>query len=366
MSTLIGQPRDALDTPVLLVDLDILQQNIDRMSRIIIGEAGVGWRPHTKAMKTPALANLCLDAGAHGITCAKLGEAEVMAAAGIQDILVANQIVGETKTERLVNVCGQADVMVCVDDIENVRAIDEAARTKGVRPRVLIEVNLGMDRAGVLPGEPTLALAEEIAQMRNIRFAGLQTWESHVLSAANAAEKKRMVTESLARLTATAEAIRKVGIPVEIISCGGTGTYWISAFVPGITEIEAGGGIYCDVAYRHGYGVLEHEYALTLLSTVTSRPTPTRIICDSGFKTLSGHHGNPQPLGCGEVDTFVLSAEHGIIGLHEPSELPRVGSKIEIIPGYSDSTVFLHDVLYGIRAGRVEAVWPLVGRGKLQ
>ncbi len=365
MSTLIGQPREALDTPVLLVDLDILQRNIDRMSRIIIKEAGVGWRPHTKAMKTPALAKLCLEAGAHGITCAKLGEAEIMAAAGISDILVANQIVGATKIERLVNVCAQADVMVCVDDIENVKAIDEAAGTKGVRPRVLIEVNVGMERAGLPPGAPTLALAEEIARLQNIRFTGLQTWESHVLSVADVAEKKRMVTESLGKLTETAESIRKAGIPVEIISCGGTGTYWISAFVPGITEIEAGGGVYCDVAYRHGYGV-DHEYALTLLSTVTSRPTATRIICDSGFKTLSGHHSNPQPLGCGEVDTFVLSAEHGIITLHQPNESPRAGDKIEIIPGYSDSTVFLHDVLYGTRAGRVEAVWPLVGRGKLQ
>lgn len=365
MSTMIGQSREALDTPVLLVDLDIMQRNIDRMATTIIREAGVGWRPHTKAMKTPALAKMCLKAGAHGITCAKLGEAEIMAAAGIRDILVANQIVGATKIERLVTVCNQADVMVCVDDIQNVTAIDEAARDKGVRPRVLIEVNVGMDRAGVLPGRPALELSKQISQLQNVRFAGLQTWESHVLGAADIAEKKQMVTESLRTLTDTAEAIRKAGIRVGIVSCGGTGTYWISAFASGITEVEAGGGIYCDVAYRHGYGV-DHEYALTLLSTVTSRPTPTRIICDAGFKTLSGHHGDPQPLDCGEIDEYVLSAEHGIIKLHQPVESPRVGDKIEIIPGYSDSTVFLHDVLYGIRAGRIEAVWPLLGRGKLQ
>ncbi len=365
MSTLIGQPRETLDTPVLLVDLDILQRNIDRMSKTIIREAGVGWRPHTKAMKTPALAKMCLKAGAHGITCAKLSEAEIMAAAGIHDILVANQIVGSTKIERLVAVCSEADVMVCVDDIQNVKAIDEAARDKGVRPRVLIEVNVGMDRAGVLPGESTLELAKQIAQLGNVRFAGLQTWESHVLDAPDIVEKRRMVTESLRTLTDTAEAIRNAGVPVEVISCGGTGTYWISAFVPGVTEIEAGGGIYCDVAYRHGYGV-NHEYALTLLSTVTSRPTPTRIICDAGFKTLSGHHSDPQPLDCGEVEAYVLSAEHGIVKLLQPTDSPRAGDKIEIIPGYSDSTVFLHDVLYGIRSGRVEAVWPLLGRGKLQ
>ena len=364
MNSLVGQPREALDTPALMVDLEVLQRNIDRMATTIIRDGKVGWRPHTKAMKTPALANLCLEAGAHGITCAKLGEAEVMAAAGIRDILVANQIVGPTKIDRLVTVCRRADVMVCVDQFENAQAIDRAAGAKGVRPRVLIEVDVGMQRAGVLPGEPTVSLARRIARLRHVRFAGLQTWEAHALFEPDLGKKKRMVEEALGKLTDTAQAIREAGIPVEIISCGGTGTYRISAFVPGITEIEAGGGIYCDIAYRRHFGV-EHEFALTILSTVTSRPHPARIICDAGFKTMNRHDAPAEVLGEIAVKEFVMSAEHGIIRLAEPSESPRVGDKIEIIPGYSDSTVFLHDVLYGIRDGRVETVWPLVGRGKL-
>ena len=364
MNSLVGQPREALDTPALMVDLDILQRNIDRMATTIIQEANVGWRPHTKAMKTPALANLCLEAGAHGITCAKLGEAEVMAAAGIRDILVANQIVGSTKIDRLVDVCRHADVMVCADQFENVQAIDWAAEAKGVRPRVLIEVDVGMQRAGVLPGEPTVSLARRIARLRHVRFAGLQTWEAHALFEPDLGKKKRMIEEALGKLTDTAQAIRDAGIPVGIISCGGTGTYRISAFVPGITEIEAGGGIYCDISYRRNMGV-EHEFALTILSTVTSRPHPARVICDAGFKTTNAHDATPEVLGEIAVKEFVMSAEHGIIRLAESSVSPRVGDKIEIIPGYSDSTVFLHDVLYGIRDGRVETVWSLVGRGKL-
>lgn len=365
VSSLVGQPKEALDTPALMVDLDVLQRNIDRMATTIIRDAKVGWRPHTKAMKTPALANLCLEAGAHGITCAKLGEAEVMAAAGFHDILVANQIVGPTKIERLVNVCRQADVMVCVDQFENVREIDRAAGAGGVRPRVLIEVDVGMDRAGVLPGEPAVALARRIARLRHVRFAGLQTWEAHALFEPDMEKKKRMIEESLGKLTDTARAIRDSGIPVEIVSCGGTGTYWISAFVPGVTEIEAGGGVYCDISYRRQFGV-EHEFALTILSTVTSRPHPSRIICDAGFKTMGRVDAAPEVLGGVDAKEFVMSAEHGIIRLAAASETPRVGDRIEIIPGYSDSTVFLHDVLYGIRYGRVETVWPLVGRGKLQ
>ena len=365
MNHLIGQPKAALDTPALLVDLDVLQRNIDRMATTIVREAGVGWRPHTKAMKTPALAHKCLEAGALGITCAKLGEAEVMASAGIGDILVANQIVGATKIDRLVNLCRHADVMVCVDDIGNVRAIDEAARTTGVRPRVLIEVDVGMNRAGVPPGEPAVSLAKQICDLGNVRFAGLQTWESHSLRADDVTEKRRMVAEALKAFTATAEQIREAGIAVDILSCGGTGTYWISAFEPGITEIEAGGGIYCDVRYRHRFGV-DHEYALTVLSTVTSRPTTKRIVCDAGFKTMSASHGDPELIGHGPVETFALSAEHGVITLAEASDSPRSGEKLEIVPGYSDSTVFLHDHLIATRGDRVEAVWPLPGRGKLQ
>ena len=364
LNNLIGQPQESLDTPALIVDLDILHSNIERMAQTIIHSAGVGWRPHTKAMKTPALAHLCLQAGAHGITCAKLGEAEVMAAAGIKDILIANEIVGPGKIQRLVNLCRQADVMVCVDHIDNARDIDRAAQGIGVRPRVLIEVDVGMGRAGVQPGQATLLLAEQLAELDYLRFAGLQTWEAHTLST-RGAEKKRLVAEALKTLSDTAEQIRAVGIAVDIISCGGTGTYWISAFAPGITEIEAGGGILCDAHYRHHFGV-DHEYALKVLATVTSRPSTTRIICDAGFKTMGSSHGEPELVGFSELAAFKLSAEHGSITLKAPSATPRLGDRIEIIPGYSDSTVFLHDVLYGIRKGHIETVWPLLARGKLQ
>ena len=136
----IGAGKEVLDTPVLLLDLDVLERNILKMSKTIIGEAGVGWRPHTKAMKNPDLARLCLDAGAHGVTCAKLGEAEVMADGGITDILVANEIVGAKKIARLVDLCKRADIMVCVDQLDNAQQIDKAARAAGVRPRVLVEV----------------------------------------------------------------------------------------------------------------------------------------------------------------------------------------------------------------------------------
>ena len=361
----IGVGIGALDTPVLLLDLDVLERNILRMSKTIIGEAGVGWRPHTKAMKNPDLARLCLDAGAHGVTCAKLGEAEVMADGGITDILVANEIVGAKKIARLVDLCKRADIMVCVDQLDNAQQIDKAARAAGVRPRVLVEVDVGMARAGIQPGAAAVELASEVSGLGNIRFAGLQTWESHTLSISDRDEKKRQILIALSQLNDTAERIRCTGVPVDIVSCGGSGTYWISAFAPGITEVEAGGGIYGCVRYRKSFGV-EVESALTVLSTVTSRPTADRIICDAGFKATGNVSPDPELRNISDCASIKFSAEHGIITLSKGTPQPRVGDTIEFVPGYSDSAIFLHEYLYGVRDGLVETVWPVIGRGKLQ
>ena len=364
--SLIGLPKQEIDTPALLVDLAALERNIERMARVIVREAGVRWRPHTKGIKTPAIAHMLLGAGASGVTCAKLGEAEVMAAAGIRDILIANQVVGPQKVARLVNLRRHADVVSAVDCVEQIEALDRAAREKGVRLRVVIEVNVGMNRAGVEPGEPVLSLARKIAALPGLQFAGVMTWESLALRIADQEEKRRVVAEALQKLTGSAKLCRDAGLPAEIVSCGGTGTYWMSAFQPGVTEIQAGGGVLGDLNYSRNFRVPGHEHALTVLSTVTSRPTPTRIICDAGRKTMSTEAGPPEPAGIANVKSVGLSAEHGKIELEAPGETPRVGDKIEWIVAYGDVTVALHDVFYGIRDGRVEVVWPILGRGKLQ
>ena len=365
MMNIIGRPAENIDTPALLVDLDILDRNIAHMAHVIIDEAGINWRPHTKGIKSPAIAHLLVDAGAIGVTCAKLGEAEVMAAGGIRSILIANQIVGPQKVDRLVNLRKHADVIPAVDNEENIREIAEAAERKGVRQRLVVEINVGIDRAGVLPGEPVLALAKLIAACPSLEFAGVMAWEAQVLSAKDDAVKAQMAKEVISLLTGSADLCRDAGLPVEIVSCGGSGTYWHTAFQPGVTEIQGGGGIFCDITYRERFGV-PHEYALTILSTVTSRPAPTRIICDAGKKTMSTDASVPKPIGLPEVASVGCSAEHGTIKLVEESDTPRVGDKISFIVGYGDTTVFLHDNFYGIRDGHVEVVWPILGRGKLQ
>jgi D-serine deaminase-like pyridoxal phosphate-dependent protein len=363
---MIGRPIGDLDTPALLVDLGKLERNIVKMRQVIIEDAGIGWRPHTKSMKTPAIAHKLLQAGAHGVTCAKLGEAEVMAAAGIRDILIANQVVGAGKLSRLAHLCRHADVIVAVDCDQHVQALAAAAQAARTRPRVVVEVNIAMNRAGVEPGEAVVALGKKVASCRSLRFAGVMAWEGGRLAALpDPGEKRKAIQAAVSLLTASAERCRAAGLPIEIVSCGGTGTHGITAKIPGVTEVQAGGGIFCDVHYRKDYGV-EHEYALTVLTTVVSRPNPTRIVCDAGWKTMGQQPASPEPLGVGEAKSLRLSAEHATIEFAAPRSSPGVGDHVEFVVGYSDSTVFLHDYLYGVRDGRLEVIWPILGRGKLR
>lgn len=356
---------DDIDTPFLAVDLDKLEANIARMRHTIIEEAGVAWRPHVKALKTPALAHRLIKAGAIGVTCAKLAEAEVMAAAGIDDILIANQVVGERKLSRLAMLNRSAKVACAPDSLENAQAVAAAGRAAGAVIPVLLEVDSGMARAGVAPGEPTLALAREVAKLEGLALRGLMAWEGHTPPIADAAAKHKAVAEAVGRLTASATLCWTAGIPVPVVSCGGTGTYWITAKLPGVTEIQAGGGIFGDVRYRTEFGV-PHEYALTVWTTVTSRPTPTRILCDAGWKAMARYPTAPLPTHLPAHKSLSLSAEHVTIELEAASARPSLGERVQFLVGYSDSTVFLHDRIHAVRKGAIEAVWDLSARGKLE
>ncbi|MGE3268620.1 MAG: DSD1 family PLP-dependent enzyme [Chloroflexota bacterium] len=360
----IGGPITDLDTPALLVDLDVLESNIARMAGLF-KEHGVGWRPHTKAIKIPAIAYKLLAAGAHGVTVAKLSEAEIMAAAGIRDILITGPVVGARKAARLAMLTKSADPIGVVDCITHIDMLDKAALEYGVTIRVVIEVDLGLKRCGVQPGEASVALAKEVHSRKGLRFVGMMAWEGHALRIEDQDEKRATVEEAVTKLLDTARLCREAGLPVEIISCGGTGTYPFSAAVHGVTEIEAGGGVYGDLVYRNAFKI-DHPMAMSVLATVISRPIPTRIVTDSGFKSLSTQNMLPQPKGIEHVTGVRMSAEHGSIDLDTPNTEVKVGDKVEWAVGYTDATVVLHETMYGHRNGIVEVAWPIVGRGKLQ
>lgn len=358
----VGQALASLDTPCLIVDLDRLDQNIRTVAEACRVHS-VGWRPHVKGHKCPAIAHRQLAAGAHGITCAKLGEAEVMAQAGIGDIMVANQIVGAGKIERLVRLQRSARVMAAVDDAANAAEIAAAARQAGVVVPLVIEVEVGMRRAGVLPGAPVADLARAIASLDGVEFAGLMWWEAPAAQIADPAAKEKAVAEAAAACRESARLCREAGLAVPILSCGGTATYPYSVRQKGVTEIQAGGAIFSDVRYRTKCGI-DHPWALFVLATVTSRPTPRRIVADAGKKAMSGDYALPLPLDIGDVADVRLSAEHVCIDLDADADQPRPGDKLQFVVGYSDTTVHLHDRMIGLRDGIVETIWPILGRGR--
>ncbi len=352
-----------LDTPALWVDLDTLEKNIACLAGYF-KNAGVGWRPHTKGIKIPAIAHRLLDAGAIGITCAKLSEAEVMAAGGVKDILIANQVVGESKVKRLVNLCHHADIMVSIDDLGNAVDISRAAEQVGVKVRALIELDSGMQRCGLQPGPNVVEFARQLSDLPGIKLSGLMSWEGHVCKIEDAVEKKTKTEKAVGSLVHTADLCRKSGIAVPIVSCGGTGSFRLSAHIPGVTEMQVGGGIFGDVTYQKwGAGT---EFALFILATVCSHASPGRAVVDAGRKAMNVEYSMPEVRDCPGAKLVRITAEHGILQLdNEADQRVRVGDKVNFIAGYEDLTVFLYDQLYGVRNGNVEVIWEIQGRGKL-
>lgn len=360
--SLVGRSVEELDTPSLLVDCPTFQANVRAMTTTL-NKSRCGWRPHAKAHKSPAVAHLLLEAGAHGITCAKVSEAEVYAHAGIRDILIANQVVGRIKTRRLAHLAREADIAVAVDSWDNALEHEAAAKEAGSSPRLVIEVNSGMERAGVLPGQPMLELAKKIVTLEHVRFGGVMTWEGHVLGIADPAAREAAVRSSLRPVLEGIEEIRAAGVDVPVVSFGGTGTFLTTSGIEGVTEVQAGGGIFGDRFYRN-LGVPVNP-ALSLLVTVTSRPNPTRIIVDAGRKSIDPSNTLPEWPSLGEIKSQVYSAEHGTLEMSTPSEV-EPGTRLRAHVGYSDQAIHLHEALYVIENDQIVAVWPTLARGCIQ
>ena len=361
----IGIPKGEIDTPALLIDLDIMEANIQKMADFF-KTVNAELRPHTKTHKTPIIAHKQIEAGAIGVTCAKLGEAEAMIHAGIRDILIANQIVGARKIARLINLAKHSEIMVAVDDPHNVDQLSATAEVKGVTLRVLIEVNTGMDRCGVEPGQPTLDLARHILQSKGLKFEGLMGYEGHTVAKPSLTERKIVTGKSVNLLIDTKHLLEENGVPVKIMSGGGTGTYAITGSYPEMTEIQAGSYVFVDGMYRNVEGGGDQfGCSLTVLATVVSRPEPARVIVDTGLKVLAKEFGIPQPIGIEGLEMIGLSEEHGKMTAEASVDL-KPGDKIEILPTHCCTTVNLHDRYYAIRNGFVEDVWEIAARGKSQ
>ena len=363
----IGMPLDAVDTPALLIELDAFDRNIARMAQAVAGTTARP-RPHSKSHKCPVIALRQMAAGAVGVCCQKVGEAEAMVYGGVSNVLVSNEIVGSAKIARLVALARQAQVAVCADHPANVRDLNDAALVFGVRLPVLVEINVGADRCGVAPGEPALTLAKQIAASPGLRFGGLQAYQGAAQHIHEFAKRKEAIEAGIDKTRRTAELLARHGLTCEMVTGAGTGTYRFETASGVYNEIQAGSYIFMDADYAKNLGPdgnpwSEFEHSLFVWATVMSRPTPERAVLDAGHKAVSVDAGLPRVVGMPDVEYVRAADEHGKLALRDPSRAMDIGEKVRLIPGHCDPTVNLYDWFVGYRNDRVEAIWPIAARG---
>jgi D-serine deaminase-like pyridoxal phosphate-dependent protein len=359
-----GKPLDQVDTPSLLVDLDRLEANIQRMADFA-AEHTVALRPHIKTHKCPEVARLQREAGAVGFTCAKVSEAEVFARAGFTDLLIANQITGPVKIDRLTDLAREARLTAAVDNPDNLVNLDRACADKGVRLGVLVEVDLGMKRCGVQPGPAVLELAAQAEDLSHLDFRGLQAYEGHLVLLEDPDERAEQVREAFRPLEQVIADLEAAGLSPEMVSGGGTGTYDTAGAETPLTELQVGSYVFMDATY----GPLRPEFApaLSVSSTVVSRPVPERLVTDAGLKALTSEFGWPELLGGIQAEMNYLSEEHGVLTLADPGRVElEAGDRVRFRPSHVCTTVNLHDQLIVHRDGRVVDVWPIAARGCVQ
>lgn len=359
-----------IDTPALLIERGILERNITRMQQLAL-ENGVTLRPHIKTHKMPRLAGIQIEAGADGIAVAKLGEAEVMADAGIKDIQIANQIVGEIKFQRLLDLTRRTHVSVAVDSRENLADLSRFFAAHNQTLDVLIEIDSGLHRSGIDDIEQVVRLARDIEGAPGVRFVGLMTHAGHAYAAADFDEVAKIGKYEGEFMDEIATALREEGITVDVVSVGSTPTAPYSSAIPGVTELRVGNYIFNDAMQVQLGSATFDDCALTVLSTVISVPAEYRAIIDAGSKALAaerGAHGNAKLSGFGHIPgknatLDRLSEEHGVILFENESFV--IGERLRIIPNHACSVTNLFDFAYMIDSDEVTEVVPIAARGKM-
>ena len=360
-----------LDTPSLLIDLDTLERNVAEMQDVA-NAAGVRLRPHTKTHKCPDIARMQLDAGAGGITVAKLGEAEVMVEAGIDDVLVAYPIVGERKLERLRALAERASVRVTTDSVEVAEGIGRIGRDLGRAVPLLVEVDTGLHRVGRPAGTPTVELVKELVGIPGIEVLGLLTHAGHAYASTSPEELWTAAGREGLDLVETAERCAAEGIDLREVSVGSTPTARIVAGVAGVTEIRPGTYVFSDVQQMRLGLAAEATCAARVLTTVVAHPTYERFVLDAGTKAFTSDGGNDPPYpgrgvvaGRPQLVLDFMNEEHAV-GHRTGANDVRIGDRLEVIPLHVCSTVNMFDEAVGIRSGEVVRTFAIAARGKMR
>lgn len=359
---------EELPTPCVLIDLEILERNIEKMAEFTKSK-NCGLRPHAKSHKSPFIAKKQMKAGAVGVCCQTLIEAEGMIMNGIDHILLTHNLASPGMIERFLSLARNGDAKILVDGPENAEMLAKAANHRGLVVDVLVEVNVGNNKAGQEAGEAAAKFAGWVSRQEGLKFKGLQCYEGNIqLTIPNFETRKEAAVPAHQKITNTINALKHHGLVPEIVTAGGTGTYNITAGYPGVTDIQPGSYITMDKRYSEMETAgSDFEQSMTILSTVVSTPTDTRAVIDLGWKATGIEYG---ALGWGGLPTPMIHGvtyatggdEHGVLNCERSSSRPSVGDKVKFIPSHCDTTLNLHGVFYGVRGENVEVVCPIARR----
>lgn len=362
-----GMAEADIQTPCLVVDLDALERNIARMQKFA-DDMGVRLRVHGKMHKSADIAQMQLDAGACGICCQKVSEAEAFVRAGIKDILISNQVCDLAKIDRLARLPQLgARIIVCVDDMGNIADLSAAAQWHGTTLEVLVEVDCGADRCGIAPGQPVVELAKAIAAP-GLVFSGIQAYQGAAQHVRSYEERKAKIEIAINMVRRSVEMLTAEGLLCAIIGGAGTGTYSFEGNSGVYNELQCGSYAFMDADYQRvknakGNFLDEFENSLFLLTSVMSHPTADRAVVDAGLKVQSVDSGLPVIFGRGDLQYKKCSDEHGVID--DLGGALKIGDKLRLVPGHCDPTCNVHDWYVGIRGGVVERMMPITARGKM-
>jgi 3-hydroxy-D-aspartate aldolase len=365
----VGMHVSDVDTPALIIELDALEQNIRGMQGRIAGTRAY-LRPHSKTHKSTVIANMQIAAGAVGVCCQKVSEAEIMAHGGVKDIFISNEVIGESKVRRVAALARSAKISVCVDEPSSVRELAAAAQSLSATVQVLVELNVGANRCGVETPADVVRLAKEIAGCASLRFAGIQAYQGAAQHLRTYEERHTAIRAAAAKVAQAVELLQREGISCEVVAGAGTGTFEFEIASGVYNELQVGSYVFMDVDYgqnrdRDGKPISDFENALFILTTVMSSPVPERAIVDAGLKALSVDSGMPRVVGHAGASFVRAADEHGRIEIAAGGRPFKVGEKVRLIPGHCDPTVNLHDWFVCIRNSRVESLWPVSARGAL-
>ena len=366
VAALPGMDAAEIQTPCLVVDLDALERNIARL-QAMADEMGVRLRVHGKMHKCAELALKQIAAGACGICCQKVSEAEAFVRAGIRDVLVSNEVREPAKIDRLAQLARTARMIVCVDDAANIADLSAAAVRHGTHIEVLVEIDCGAGRCGVAYGRPVVELAKAIVSASGLTFSGLQAYQGPAQHIHDFEERKAKIDEAIRQVRETVDLLNGEGIACAIIGGAGTGSYKFEGNSGVFNELQCGSYAFMDAAYGRVQDagkqpISQFENALFILTSIMSHAKSDKAICDAGLKVLSVDSGLPVVFERNDVAYVACSDEHGEIS--DPNGALWVNDKVKLIPGHIDPTCNLHDWYVCVRGSKVEALWPITARGK--